>query len=510
MTTTQETPALTRAGLPGTLPAAAVDAVLRAALAEDAPYGDITSQTLIPADARATAVLAARVPGVFSGGEVFAAAMKLADPGAAVDLLVADGEAFEAGTALARVTGNARGVLLAERVALNLVQRMSAIATRTAEFVALVAGTRARITDTRKTTPGLRVLERYAVRCGGGANHRFSLSDAVLAKDNHLAVLTGGDPAKLTGGAAGRQGAAGAHHALRGGGGQDGPDRARAGRRRGHHHAGQLLAGRTRRRRRAGRRAGPRRGQRQRQPRDRGRHRRHRGGRHLDRRAHPQRHRPGPGPGCRARRPSWNRPAEACRDLPGRRRHHPGPPRGAGGHVAVPQRGLRQPVKPPLARRCRRRGARGGPGSDRQGAGLPAGRGRLHLRRHGGGQPRRQGHRPGPARRGPAPGPGGDQRRRTSRGGGIRPVPRTRPWLRRRRGPRGPVRAGDRGGARGRARAGDGPGQRHVRQQRGRHRPAGGPARGAGARPRASRCTPTPCRPRAGCPSTCGSWAWTR
>lgn len=198
MTTTQETPAVTRAGLPGTLPAAAVDAVLRAALAEDAPYGDITSQTLIPADARATAVLAARVPGVFSGGEVFAAAMKLADPGAAVDLLVADGEAFEAGTALARVTGNARGVLLAERVALNLVQRMSAIATRTAEFVALVAGTRARITDTRKTTPGLRVLERYAVRCGGGANHRFSLSDAVLAKDNHLAVLTGGDPAKLT------------------------------------------------------------------------------------------------------------------------------------------------------------------------------------------------------------------------------------------------------------------------------------------------------------------------
>lgn len=190
--------ALPVTALAGTLPAAAVEAVLRAALQEDAPYGDITSQTLIPADARATAVLAARVPGVLSGGEVFAAAMKLADPAAVVELLVADGESFEAGAALARVTGNARGVLLAERVALNLVQRMSAIATRTAEFVALVAGTRARITDTRKTTPGLRVLERYAVRCGGGANHRFSLSDAVLAKDNHLAVLTGGDPAKLT------------------------------------------------------------------------------------------------------------------------------------------------------------------------------------------------------------------------------------------------------------------------------------------------------------------------
>lgn len=196
MTTAAANPAT--AALAGTLPAAAVDAVLRAALVEDAPYGDITSQTLIPAEARATAVLAARVPGVFSGGEVFAAAMRLADPGAAVVLLVADGEAFDAGAALARVTGNARGVLLAERVALNLVQRMSAIATRSAEFVALVAGTGARIADTRKTTPGLRMLERYAVRCGGGANHRFSLSDAVLAKDNHLAVLTGGDPARLT------------------------------------------------------------------------------------------------------------------------------------------------------------------------------------------------------------------------------------------------------------------------------------------------------------------------
>jgi len=190
-------PAVRRA-LAGTLSSAAVEAVLRAALQEDSPYGDITSEALIPAEARATAVLAARVPGVFSGGEVFAAAMRLADPGAAVDLLVPDGASFTAGTPLARVRGNARAVLLAERVALNLVQRMSAIATTTAEFVALVHGTGARIADTRKTTPGLRVLERYAVRCGGGANHRFSLSDAVLAKDNHLAVLTGGDASKLT------------------------------------------------------------------------------------------------------------------------------------------------------------------------------------------------------------------------------------------------------------------------------------------------------------------------
>ena len=181
-----------------TLPAAPVREILERAFAEDAPSGDITSQLLIPAEARATAVLNARVPGVFSGGSVFRDAMLMVDPDTQVELLVADGEAFAAGTKLARVTGRARSVLLAERVGLNLAQRMSAIATKTAEFVALAAGTKARITDTRKTTPGLRVLERYAVRCGGGANHRYSLSDAVLAKDNHLAVMTGGDPARLT------------------------------------------------------------------------------------------------------------------------------------------------------------------------------------------------------------------------------------------------------------------------------------------------------------------------
>lgn len=186
-------------GLDLTLPAAPVREILERAFAEDAPAGDITSQLLIPATARATAVLNARVPGVFSGATVFRDAMQLVDPGINVELLAADGEAFDAGAHLARVTGPARSVLLAERVALNLVQRMSAIATRTAEFVRLAGGTRARITDTRKTTPGLRILERFAVRCGGGANHRYSLSDAVLAKDNHLAVMTGGDPARLSG-----------------------------------------------------------------------------------------------------------------------------------------------------------------------------------------------------------------------------------------------------------------------------------------------------------------------
>ncbi|TLM85167.1 carboxylating nicotinate-nucleotide diphosphorylase [Pseudarthrobacter sp. NamE5] len=180
------------------LPSAPVREILERAFAEDAPAGDITSQLLIPAAARAAAVLNARVPGVFSGATVFRDAMLLVDPETEVELLLADGDRFDAGTHLARVSGRARSVLLAERVALNLVQRMSAIATRTAEFVRLTEGTQARITDTRKTTPGLRILDRFAVRCGGGSNHRYSLSDAVLAKDNHLAVMTGGDATRLT------------------------------------------------------------------------------------------------------------------------------------------------------------------------------------------------------------------------------------------------------------------------------------------------------------------------
>ncbi|QEE61387.1 carboxylating nicotinate-nucleotide diphosphorylase [Salinibacterium sp. dk2585] len=170
----------------------AIEAVVLPALAEDAPWGDVTSETILPAGSRAAAVLAAREAGVLSGMAVFTAAMLACDPDAQVDELLVDGERFEAGMPLARVTGDARGILRAERVALNLVQRMSGIATETARYVEAVAGTSARIADTRKTTPGLRVLERHAVRCGGGSNHRFSLSDAVLAKDNHLAVLTAG------------------------------------------------------------------------------------------------------------------------------------------------------------------------------------------------------------------------------------------------------------------------------------------------------------------------------
>jgi len=169
--------------------AAEIDRMVRMALDEDAPWGDITSQALIPETARVKAELVAREDGVLCGEDLFAAAMRLTDAAIATSFHAHDGESFSKGDVLASVAGPARGVLQAERVALNFVQRLSGIATMTARYVAETAGTKARIVDTRKTTPGLRVLERYAVRCGGGVNHRFSLSDAVMAKDNHLAVL---------------------------------------------------------------------------------------------------------------------------------------------------------------------------------------------------------------------------------------------------------------------------------------------------------------------------------
>jgi nicotinate-nucleotide pyrophosphorylase (carboxylating) len=168
---------------------ATIDRVVAAALEEDAPWGDITSEYLIVDTAIARADLVAREEGVFSGGEVFAAAFRLTDPTIDVELIVEDGEWFQEGAVLAVVTGPARAVLTAERVGLNFVQRMSGIASLTARYVAEVAHTGARIADTRKTTPGLRAFERHAVVNGGGHNHRFSLSDAVMAKDNHLAVL---------------------------------------------------------------------------------------------------------------------------------------------------------------------------------------------------------------------------------------------------------------------------------------------------------------------------------
>ena len=171
------------------VPDRAIDAIITLALAEDHPRGDITAGTIVPAGATATAVVAARQPGVLAGGRVFTRTMHAVDAAITGTQLVADGQRFAAGDRLIEVSGPAASILTAERVALNLLQRLSALATATRELVDLVAHTKAKIADTRKTTPGLRVLERYAVRCGGGVNHRDNLSEAFMAKDNHLALL---------------------------------------------------------------------------------------------------------------------------------------------------------------------------------------------------------------------------------------------------------------------------------------------------------------------------------
>lgn len=175
-----------------------IDAIVAAALAEDAPAGDITVQALIDPDLRATASIAAREPGIFCGTSAIEAAMRLTDPRITVTSMLADGARFEAGDVLARLSGPAAGILTAERTALNIAQRLSGIATMTRAFVEAAAGTGARVVDTRKTTPGLRILERWAVRCGGGSNHRSSLSEAVMVKDNHLALLAAQGPEALT------------------------------------------------------------------------------------------------------------------------------------------------------------------------------------------------------------------------------------------------------------------------------------------------------------------------
>jgi nicotinate-nucleotide pyrophosphorylase (carboxylating) len=167
-----------------------LEALLPLALAEDlGEVGDITSAATIPSQARGAAHLVARSPGVLAGlpvAERLAAEFELSEDWRAVQ---ADGDLLEAGTIVARLAGPMRSLLAMERTVLNFLQRLSGIATLTARFVAATAGTRAAIYDTRKTTPGWRALEKYAVRCGGGRNHRFGLYDAVLIKDNHLAWL---------------------------------------------------------------------------------------------------------------------------------------------------------------------------------------------------------------------------------------------------------------------------------------------------------------------------------
>jgi nicotinate-nucleotide pyrophosphorylase (carboxylating) len=177
------------------LTADAVDAVVAAALAEDVGAGDLTTEAVVPADARCRAELFVEEPGVVCGVEVAALVFRTLDPDVEVEALVEDGARIAGPTAVARLEGPARAILTGERVALNLLGRLSGVATLTARYVDLVAGTGTTILDTRKTTPGLRALEKYAVRCGGGTNHRSGLYDAILLKENHLRIAGGIGPA---------------------------------------------------------------------------------------------------------------------------------------------------------------------------------------------------------------------------------------------------------------------------------------------------------------------------
>lgn len=168
-----------------------IEPVVRAALTEDlGRAGDVTA-ALIPAGTRLACAFAARREGRISGLDCARLAVAMLDPAATFTPAVRDGDDAAAGTVLARVDGDARAILSAERTALNLLSRLSGVATLTRAYVRAVEGTAARIADTRKTTPGLRALEKYAVRCGGGVNHRFGLDDAILIKDNHVAACGG-------------------------------------------------------------------------------------------------------------------------------------------------------------------------------------------------------------------------------------------------------------------------------------------------------------------------------
>jgi nicotinate-nucleotide pyrophosphorylase (carboxylating) len=162
--------------------------IIERALAEDIGTGDVTTQFTVPEDRLIMAEMNARTAGIAAGIPVAVRVFQRVDPSLVVTVKVRDGESVSAGDTLLTVSGDARAILTAERTALNFVQRLSGIATRTAVFVNLVEGTSARIVDTRKTAPGLRALEKYAVRCGGGHNHRFGLYDAVMIKDNHIAA----------------------------------------------------------------------------------------------------------------------------------------------------------------------------------------------------------------------------------------------------------------------------------------------------------------------------------
>jgi nicotinate-nucleotide pyrophosphorylase (carboxylating) len=171
------------------LTVAEIRRAVRAALAEDLGSGDVTTLATVPATAKSVALMNAREPLTVAGLQFAAVAFRELSPKIRIKQFVRDGQRVKAGAALLKILGSSRALLSAERVALNFVQRLSGVATATAQFADLVAGTRAKILDTRKTTPGWRRFEKYAVACGGGKNHRIGLYDMVLVKDNHLVAL---------------------------------------------------------------------------------------------------------------------------------------------------------------------------------------------------------------------------------------------------------------------------------------------------------------------------------
>lgn len=175
------------------IPSREIRSIVRRALREDAAFSDITTQvTLGDGDYCCTNTIAAKQPGTIAGIDIAAAVFRTVDKSLSFNAEVQDGQSVDPGTVLAQLTGQAQSMLRAERVALNLLQRMSGIATLTAQYVAAVSHTDAIIADTRKTAPGLRSLDKYSVRAGGGVNHRSDLRDGVLIKDNHLAAMMGG------------------------------------------------------------------------------------------------------------------------------------------------------------------------------------------------------------------------------------------------------------------------------------------------------------------------------
>jgi nicotinate-nucleotide pyrophosphorylase (carboxylating) len=174
-----------------TLDSNVIERAVRMALEEDIGFGDITTNSIVPREQAGHGKLWAKEPGVISGLDVAEMAFRIVDPTLEIVRTVNEGEQVAAGTTLMEVRGSARSILTAERVALNFLQRMSGIATRTAKFVEMVRYYNAKIVDTRKTTPGLRALEKYSVLVGGGRNHRFGLFDAVLIKDNHIEIAGG-------------------------------------------------------------------------------------------------------------------------------------------------------------------------------------------------------------------------------------------------------------------------------------------------------------------------------